>query len=326
LRVAFFTIGTDDILGAFGTHSKGFNLYFGVRATINHKIPKDSDGDKISDKIDECDFEKGVWAYKGCPIPDTDGDGVLDVDDLCPKEAGSKTAKGCPDKDADGIADASDQCPDVAGIAEFNGCPDTDQDSVPDKDDLCPNLKGEVRYAGCPDSDGDGISDDKDKCPQAAGNIANDGCPDTDGDGVHDGIDKCPSKAGPAGNSGCPVVSVEVKKRLAFAATAIQFDFGKATIKKNSYKLLDEIVNILNEYSDYYMTIEGHTDNVGGDEFNLQLSKDRAESVRQYFISKNIASERLTSDGFGETKPVASNKTAAGRAKNRRVDMDLKLK
>jgi len=117
-----------------------------------------------------------------------------------------------------------------------------------------------------------------------------------------------------------------VKKRLAFAATAIQFDLGKASIKKASYKLLDEVVTILNDYPDYNMTIDGYTDNTGDDAKNLQLSKERANSVRNYFISKGIDANRLTANGYGEANPVASNKTAAGRAKNRRVVMDLKLK
>jgi len=117
-----------------------------------------------------------------------------------------------------------------------------------------------------------------------------------------------------------------VKKRLAFAATAIQFETGKATIKKTSYKLLDEIVKILNDYPDYAMTIDGHTDNVGKPDKNLQLSKDRANSVKNYFVSKGVASDRLVTNGYGDTKPVASNKTAKGKAQNRRVAMDLKLK
>ncbi|MBL0031584.1 MAG: OmpA family protein [Bacteroidetes bacterium] len=325
-RVAFFTIGSDDLLGYFGSNSKGFNVYFGIRANINFKKPKDSDGDKVSDKLDSCIFEKGVWAYKGCPIPDKDGDGILDPDDLCPDLAGLKSARGCPDRDLDSIADASDNCPDVYGMLKFNGCPDTDGDDVPDMNDSCPNIKGEPRYNGCPDTDGDGLSDNLDKCPDKAGPVANEGCPDTDNDGIADNLDRCPEKAGPRSNNGCPEISVEVKKRLAFAATAIQFDFAKATIKKGSFKLLDEIVAILNEYSDYNMTIFGHTDNIGTDSTNMKLSRDRANSVREYFISKGITTDRLTSDGFGESQPVATNKTSAGRAKNRRVDMDLKLK
>jgi len=90
--------------------------------------------------------------------------------------------------------------------------------------------------------------------------------------------------------------------------------------------LLDEIVKILNDYPDYMMTIEGHTDNVGSDEVNLKVSRERANSVKNYFVSKGISTDRLSAEGYGESRPVANNKTAAGRAKNRRVAMDLKLK
>ncbi len=126
-------------------------------------------------------------------------------------------------------------------------------------------------------------------------------------------------------NSGCPEISVQVKKRLAFAATALEFETGKAVIKAKSYPLLDEIVGILNEYADYYMSIEGHTDDVGSDISNLQLSRDRAASVKIYFVGKGISTDRLATEGFGESVPVQTNKTAAGRAKNRRVEMNLKL-
>ena len=138
-------------------------------------------------------------------------------------------------------------------------------------------------------------------------------------------MDKCPEVAGTKTNYGCPEVSVEVKKRLAFAATAIQFDLGKASIKSSSNKILDEIVGILNEYSDYNMTIDGYTDNTGKADRNLELSKERANAVKEYFIGKGIAASRLRADGHGSENPVATNSTRAGRAKNRRVEMDLTL-
>ncbi len=176
------------------------------------------------------------------------------------------------------------------------------------------------------DTDGDGTPDISDECPTIAGKPEFNGCPDTDGDGIADKNDKCPTVAGPASNRGCPEVKEEVKKRLSFAATAVQFETGKAAIKKTSNKVLDEIVSILNEYPDYYMTIDGHTDNTGNAAKNLELSKQRANSVKAYFVSKGIDANRIEADGHGDTMPKASNKTAKGRAQNRRVDMDLKLK
>lgn len=326
LRVGGFFLGSDDLTGILGKKAYGANFYFGASIPINYKKPKDSDGDLVSNKKDKCKNVKGVWEERGCPNPDTDGDGVLDKDDNCPDVAGSKTAHGCPDSDMDGVADAEDSCPTEAGLPELRGCPDRDGDGIADINDTCPDVAGLAEFKGCPDTDGDGIPDNEDKCPKAAGPIANEGCPDTDNDGVADNMDKCPEVPGTAENYGCPEVSVEVKKRLAFAATAIQFDLGKASIKKSSYKLLDEIVQILNDYPDYNMTIDGYTDNTGNATRNLELSKKRANAVKDYFISKGIDANRLMADGHGIDNPVASNKTAAGRAKNRRVEMDLKLK
>ena len=326
IRLAGFVIGSDDIAGVFSNNAKGVNFYMGLSVPFNKKKPRDSDGDLVSNRKDKCKNEKGVWEMRGCPNPDKDGDGVLDKDDKCPDVAGSKTAAGCPDADLDGVADAEDRCPTEAGSPAMLGCPDRDKDGVADIDDTCPDQAGLAQFKGCPDTDGDGIADNVDKCPTVAGPAANEGCPDTDNDGIADNLDKCPTVPGTKNNQGCPEISVEVKKRLAFAATAIQFDLGKATIKKTSNKLLDEIVKILNDYPDYNMSIEGHTDNTGKPAKNMTLSTDRAAAVKGYFISKGIAAERLSSAGFGDTKPVASNKTAAGRAKNRRVAMDLKLK
>lgn len=326
LRVGGFFVGSDDLTGIIGKTGYGANFYFGAYIPINNKKPKDSDGDGVSNKKDKCKNEKGVWEEMGCPNPDKDGDGVLDKDDNCPDVPGSKTAKGCPDADLDGIADAQDRCPSEAGPESTQGCPDRDKDGVADLDDACPDVAGLAQFKGCPDTDGDGIGDNTDKCPEKAGPAANEGCPDTDNDGIADHMDKCPEVPGTAENYGCPEVSVEVKKRLAFAATAIQFDLGKATIKSGSFSLLNEIVDILNEYKDYNMTIEGHTDATGTEERNLELSKERAASVRNYFISKGVDADRLTSEGYGEANPVAPNNTKAGRAKNRRVEMDLKLR
>ncbi|MCW3123531.1 MAG: OmpA/MotB domain protein [Flavipsychrobacter sp.] len=325
-RVAGFFMGSDDMLALFSNNQYGFNFYAGAFVPVNYRKPKDSDGDKVSNKKDLCPGVVGTWEFKGCPNPDTDKDGIFDSVDKCPLVAGPRTAQGCPDKDLDSVADASDRCPDVAGKVALGGCPDRDGDGIADIDDVCPDQAGKAIFKGCPDTDGDGIADNVDKCPLKAGPEAFGGCPDTDGDGVPDNIDKCPLKAGPASNNGCPEISVQVKKRLAFAATALEFETGKAVIKKKSYPLLDEIVAILNEYKDYYMTIEGHTDDVGSDAKNLILSRDRAASVKAYYVSKGISNDRLETDGFGESRPVASNKTAAGRAKNRRVEMDLKLR
>ena len=256
---------------------------------------------------------------------DTDGDGIFDKDDACPEVPGLEAFNGCPDSDGDGIEDSKDDCPNEAGLAEFNGCPDSDGDGVADKDDACPTVAGLKEYKGCPDSDGDGVPDNTDKCPTVAGPSANGGCPwpDRDGDGVADKDDQCPDKVGTVANNGCPEVTEAVAKALNSYAKTILFDTGKATIKEQSAAVLGDIIGILNEYSNAKFNIEGHTDSVGSDASNQKLSEERASSVMNYLIEHGIASNRLTAKGYGESKPLDTNNTAAGRANNRRVEINL---
>ncbi|MBU2061596.1 MAG: OmpA family protein [Bacteroidetes bacterium] len=256
---------------------------------------------------------------------DADGDGVYDKDDECPEIAGLKEFNGCPDTDGDGIADKDDACPDVAGPKEFNGCPDTDGDGIVDKDDACPDVAGLKALNGCPDADGDGIADKDDKCPNVAGPKDNGGCPwpDTDGDGVLDKDDKCPTVKGTVANGGCPEVSAEVIKQLNDYGKTILFDSGKSSFKSQSYPVLQSINDILKEYPNSNFMIEGHTDSDGSNALNQTLSENRAAAVRNYLVEKGINTDRLRSTGFGETKPIASNRTSKGKAENRRVEVSL---
>lgn len=233
------------------------------------------------------------------------------------------------DSDGDGIIDSLDKCPDVAGLAKYNGCPipDTDKDGINDEEDKCPTEAGVAKYNGCPipDTDKDGINDEEDKCPTEAGVARYQGCPvpDTDKDGINDEEDKCPAIPGTKENNGCPEVKQEIVKKVNYAAQRIFFVTASARLSAKSNAALNEIVKILNEDKDLKLSIEGHTDNVGKDEYNQTLSENRAASVRNYLVKKGIDESRLTATGFGETKPLADNKTAAGRAKNRRVVLRL---
>jgi outer membrane protein OmpA-like peptidoglycan-associated protein len=232
---------------------------------------------------------------------DRDGDGVLDVDDKCPDVKGLASLQGCPDRDGDGIADGDDKCPDVAGLARYQGCPipDTDKDGINDEVDKCPTVPGLARYQGCP-------------------------IPDTDGDGVNDEEDKCINEKGPASNFGCPVISEEIIKRVNVAAKNVFFVTASSKLLAKSFPKLNDVVTILKENPSYKVQIDGHTDSQGKDDYNQTLSEQRAASVKAYLISKGIDESRLASAGYGETKPVADNKTAVGRAKNRRVEMALR--
>lgn len=285
----------------------------------------DADFDGIGDNEDECPYDAGPIDTKGCP--DYDKDGFADKDDECPTEPGRWN--GCPDTDFDGVPDKDDQCPTEAGTADNNGCPDvkdSDGDGFADKDDKCPDVAGS--FDGCPDSDGDGIADNLDKCPNAPGLPENKGCPDekdSDGDGVADKNDKCPNTPGLATNYGCPEVKQETKERLAFATKAVQFETGKATLKNQSFAILDEIVDIMRQYPDYTLSISGHTDNVGDERDNLRLSESRAKTCYDYMMFRGIKANRLRFAGFGENRPIAENDTREGREQNRRVEFELVL-
>ncbi|WP_340199424.1 OmpA family protein [Ascidiimonas sp. W6] len=256
---------------------------------------------------------------------DTDGDGIYDKDDACPEVAGLPAFNGCPDSDGDGIEDSKDDCPNEAGPAELNGCPDTDGDGIADKDDACPAEAGLAALNGCPDADGDGVADKDDDCPAEAGPKENKGCPyqDKDGDGVLDKDDQCPDVAGTVANKGCPEVTEEVQKQLNEYAKTILFDTGKSSIKKESEAVLADIIAILKEYPNAKFSIDGHTDSVGSKKLNQRLSDSRALSVKEFLVNNGINEFRLSSMGYGEDKPIASNKTKAGRTQNRRVEINL---
>lgn len=206
------------------------------------------------------------------------------------------------DSDNDGVLDSMDKCPGTpAGhIVDRNGCSrDSDNDGVYDQIDKCPNtpLAAPVDADGCPlDSDNDGVIDQQDRCPATPAGIEVDA-------------------------KGCPVplkkeVSIDLK---------VEFDFDKAAIKSTYDKHLQRVANFLEAYPETKATLEGHTDNRGTDEYNMELSKQRADNVRQHLINNfKIAPNRLTTKAFGESQPIASNDTEEGRAMNRRVVATIK--
>ncbi|MBO6938529.1 MAG: OmpA family protein [Deltaproteobacteria bacterium] len=274
----------------------------------------DEDDDGIDDDDDECVSEpEDIDEFQdtdGCPDLDNDGDGVLDVDDRCPMQAGEASSQGCPiaddDSDGDGIADADDQCvdqaEDVDRFEDADGCPD-------------------------PDNDQDGVADGADRCPLEAGPVENRGCPDTDRDedGIVDRLDNCPDEPGTEANHGC-----EAEQRVFLAGDHLEildkvyFETSSAEIQQRSFPLLENVAQVLNNHTEIdEVQIEGHTDDRGDDAMNLRLSQQRAESVREFLISKNVDGARLTARGFGETRPLESNDTAQGRAANRRVEFNL---
>jgi outer membrane protein OmpA-like peptidoglycan-associated protein len=266
------------------------------------KVPADSDGDGVSDPKDKCPNVFGYARYDGCPIPDRDNDGINDEEDKCPDQPGTAKYNGCPipDRDKDGINDEEDKCPDQPGIAKYNGCP-------------------------IPDTDGDGINDEEDRCPTQAGPANRNGCPvtDRDNDGISDEEDRCPDVAGIAANNGCPEVPANVTKTLSVAAQNITFGTANAKLMSKSNASLDQIVTIMNENPTLKIRVEAHTDNAGTDDANMKLSQDRADAVKAYLVGKGISEDRITSEGFGESRPIADNSNSAGRVKNRRVEIKM---
>ncbi len=306
----------------------GLKFLFGEGPVELPPVPPvtDKDGDGIADIYDACPDVAGLSQFSGCP--DTDGDNIADKDDDCPTVAGVLEFRGCPDTDGDGIADKDDECPNEAGIPANNGCPvrDADNDGTPDDRDQCPNSAGPASLNGCPDTDGDGIADKDDECPNAPGSRPLNGCPDTDGDGIADKDDRCPDSAGPVTNNGCPVITEEDKEVLQFATRSVQFRTGSSSLRSTSYPILDQVIEILRKYPDYNLTIDGHTDSTGGAETNQRLSESRAKSCYDYLISSGISPDRMSFAGYGEDKPIASNSTAYGRERNRRVEFNISLK
>ena len=210
------------------------------------------------------------------------------------------------DTDGDGLYDDEDACPtqpeDKDGFQDADGCPepDNDQDGILDPADRCP-LEPE-------DKDG---WEDVDGCPD----------PNNDNDRLLDPQDKCPNEYAET-EDGCPKkyqLVVVTDKKIELKQT-VYFDFNKATIKPVSFPLLNEVGQALKDNPRIRVRVEGHTDSRGNDGYNLKLSQRRAESVRTFLISAGVAPDRMEARGFGETVPIADNRTDAGRGQNRRVE------
>jgi outer membrane protein OmpA-like peptidoglycan-associated protein len=351
LRLGPIWLGSNSIISnAAGKQVRGFDAYAMLKIPIFKKGPRDKDNDAVSDKLDKCPEIPGVLSLLGCPdtdgdgitdaedecpydkgpaelkgCPDRDGDGIADKNDLCPDHPGLPQFSGCPDTDGDGIVDHLDECPDQAGLAEFNGCPDRDGDGIPDKSDLCPDVPGKPEFGGCPfaDSDKDGVPDEEDECPTIPGPAAMKGCPDTDGDGISDKHDLCPTVPGVPENKGCPVIEKKEQEILDRAFANLEFESGKSIIKTVSYSSLNELAALLIDKKAWKVQLSGHTDNTGKPENNMTLSKNRTQAVKDYLIKEGVEEFRIRTEWFGQEKPIADNKTPAGRQKNRRVEMKI---
>lgn len=282
---------------------------------------KDKDRDGIPDQKDSCPNEPGSKETNGCP--DDDGDTIINANDLCPSEAGDAVFRGCPDSDNDNIPDFEDACPMVSGLSAFNGCPDSDGDGVADPNDECPEIAGEKATNGCPDDDGDGFKNSIDECISLAGIEKFNGCPDSDNDGIIDPLDACPLLFGYRPNKGCPEIDPTVRRALDVIFENLIFASNSANIDATSLDDLDLLVTIMKEDLNLKLSIEGHTDNRGDRQYNLELSRLRAEAVKQHLVDGGISADRIQAIGYGQTRPIESNDTVKGRLKNRRVELKI---
>ncbi len=282
----------------------------------------------------------GVDFTLGASDRDSDGDGISDRSDDCPgTPAGVLVSRrGCPlDGDGDGVADGLDVCPETAlgAVVDARGCPtDGDGDGVPDGIDRCANTPrmASVDALGCPiDTDRDGVPDGVDQCPGTPAGVAvdNQGCvADSDGDGVNDIADKCPNtQAGhPVDTDGCPIVLNEKETELLdtglIRLDSVYFQSGRAVLQPRSFPSLDEMANILAKWPQLKIEISGHTDSQGDDALNQRLSEQRAQAVLDYLAARypDLALGQLSVRGYGESQSIATNDTADGRARNRRVE------
>jgi OOP family OmpA-OmpF porin len=280
----------------------------------------DRDGDGYKDDVDKCpddpeDFD-GFEDEDGCPDPDNDQDGIPDVLDKCPNEPGPRENDGCPfhkvnDRDGDGIPDDLDKCPDEPedfdGFEDEDGCPDpdNDKDGIPDKMDLCPNDP----------EDFDGF-EDEDGCPD----------PDNDHDRILDVNDKCPNEPetynGFEDEDGCPDKGMVIVKRGKLEILdKIYFETDKDVIMEKSFPLIDAIAATIKGHPEIaLLEIQGHADERGDDEHNLDLTDRRAHSVMRALEDRGVELGRLRARGYGETKPVCTQHNEECWSKNRRVE------
>ncbi len=292
----------------------------------------ESHNDYASHALDEGNY---FDAKREADVAETNANSAIEKS---PKDRCNPPAKP-GDRDGDGITDDIDRCPDEPedkdGFQDEDGCPDPDNDfdGIPDAKDKCPNdpedKDGFQDEDGCPDpdNDGDGLADKIDACPNDPedkdGFQDEDGCPDPDNDkdGILDKDDKCPNEPGQPPD-GCPHkynLVVVTEKKIELKQT-VYFDFNKASIKSVSFPLLNEVAQAMADNPKIKVEVQGHTDSVGDDNYNLKLSQSRAESVRAYMIKRGVSSDRMVPKGYGENVPIADNRTKEGRDQNRRVE------
>lgn len=317
----------------------GLSLLFGNRY--------DRDRDGVKDNVDACpDTPRGEPVdATGCSASqrDSDRDGVRDNADKCPNTPAGESvdAEGCSatqkDADGDGVVDNLDRCLNTPAGEQVDpdGCSasqrDADRDGVSDARDKCPDtpageqVDGDGCSAGQRDRDKDGVPDSADQCPDtpAGEPVDSRGCSrDSDADGVPDGRDECPATptGAPVDEKGCRILFRGGEKRVVL--TGVNFEFNSAELTADSRDVLLEVARSLAGNPAVRVEVGGHTDSKGTDAYNQRLSERRAKSVETFLEANGVSPAQTTSRGYGEKRPVASNRTEEGRAQNRRVELN----
>ena len=239
---------------------------------------------------------------------DPDNDGIVGLDDVCPYEPelvnDIRDLDGCPEDEAELAIELASQH--ATAMVPPTTPVDTDKDGLLDHQDICPQ-KAE---------DHDGF-EDADGCPE----------PDNDEDGILDAEDRCPDRAETVNSyedeDGCPDELPQGTGELLEFATKIAFQSGSAVILPESMDILNEVTSLLRQHPTAMLRIEGHTDDLGSNAFNVTLSEQRTASILRWLEAKGIEAGRLQTASYGETHPIDSNATEAGRARNRRVELYL---
>ena len=341
--------GSNNISLLYGQKaSLGRNIFAGISYNVLYKVPNDRDHDKISDEKDACPYDPGLPEYQGCP--DTDGDGIVDKEDHCIYDKGPRSTHGCPDTDGDGIVDLNDMCPNEKGLGIHYGCPDRDMDGVIDAADRCPDVPGIELNNGCPieirgcclDTDGDGILDSLDKCPEVPGSLYNSGCPITS-----DNIDKIKLqeekdkkdanntqqqvKDNPTIDPRNQLITSKQEmdsilvKRKVLKDHAVYFDVDQATLTDAEQKSLDDFMKTFPKSAKLSIILIGYTDQDGSLDYNLILSKKRAETIQRKLIEYyGFDAKNITVYYYGETKSIHKGSyTEEMKKADRKVEIKL---
>jgi outer membrane protein OmpA-like peptidoglycan-associated protein len=334
----------------------GVTGVLGLRVGLGEKFALQADGtlDYVPSPAEDRVDNYSNWGVQAGAVLlfgndyDKDKDGVQDKGDRCPGTPAGESVDsgGCAasqrDSDSDKVNDSADRCPDTAAGAavDAEGCSadqkDVDADGVSDSSDKCPATpRGEpVDESGCSaserDTDGDGVKDNADKCAEtpAGARVDAQGCSpeqlDIDADGVSDALDQC--KDTPVGQvvdeKGCPRLFEGTARMVILEG--VTFTSGKSELTDEARTILTDVAQSLVANPEVRVEIAGHTDNTGGRKTNMRISQARADAVEDFLEANGVAPDRITAKGYGPDKPVASNRTAEGRAQNRRVELHRK--